>query len=180
MTIGTFGADAPVAKTCKDCGATKALTEFYVNPKSGPIACCKPCAVERATRQAAQLDPELRRQRSRESARRNPVSRRANHDRWKYGVLWGFRQALWSSQNGQCAICSCAIEVLGGHIDHDHATGRIRGMLCRDCNNGLGAFKDSVDNLAIAVEYLKRTDDLRTSIQPVDINYKNRIKPQGA
>ena len=51
-----------------------------------------------------------------------------------------------------CAICS-----IGGklHVDHDHATGKIRGLLCRGCNMGLGNFRDSTVYLNRAIEYLK-------------------------
>jgi len=147
-------------KKCKDCGETKPIVEFYVNPKSGPQACCKPCAVNRAAAQR-KANPELARRRSREWVRRNPDKRRANHDRWKYGVPVGFRQTLWASQHGCCAICGTAITAEAGHIDHDHTTNRIRGMLCWGCNKGLGAFKDSIENLTMAAGYLQSTQDLR-------------------
>lgn len=41
------------------------------------------------------------------------------------------------------------------HIDHCHATGKVRGMLCRECNHGLGVFKDSEDIMLKAIKYLK-------------------------
>jgi len=160
----SFGAAPTIdfngAKKCKDCGEMKPLAEFYVNLKSGPQACCKPCAVMRsAVRQKA--DPEYHRRTSREWIQRNPDKRRANNDRWKYGVPPGFREVLWVSQNGCCAICSAAITAETGNIDHDHVTGRIRGMLCWNCNKGLGAFKDSIESLTKATDYLHNTRDLR-------------------
>ena len=42
-------------------------------------------------------------------------------------------------------------------VDHCHVTGKIRGLLCHQCNVGLGAFKDSIENLECASEYLKAT-----------------------
>jgi len=72
-------------------------------------------------------------------------------------------RTLFEAQDGKCAICG-AIE---GHrsrygkvcrlaVDHDHRTGKVRGLLCGNCNRGLGRFKDLIENLEAAVRYLKR------------------------
>ncbi len=69
--------------------------------------------------------------------------------------------AMWISQDGVCAICRrpetfittgqgpCRLSV-----DHDHKTGKVRGLLCRDCNVGLGNFGDSGERLRNAAAYL--------------------------
>jgi hypothetical protein len=60
-----------------------------------------------------------------------------------------------------CAICntylssSSKIKRERGHIDHNHDTGKVRGVLCDLCNKGLGQFKDSIEILENAVKYLK-------------------------
>jgi len=70
---------------------------------------------------------------------------------------------LFEAQAGKCAICGAT----EGHrsryqaiyrlaIDHDHRTGKIRGLLCNNCNRGLGRFKDSIETLQAAISYLKR------------------------
>lgn len=69
-------------------------------------------------------------------------------------------------QGGGCAICQRPINISGGanaaHVDHCHATGRRRGLLCRECNLGLGHFRDNIASLYAAIDYLNAeplTDD---------------------
>ena len=68
---------------------------------------------------------------------------------------------LLQSQRGLCAICRLPETQRHQHgklrdlaVDHDHKTGKVRGLLCGNCNHGLGRFKDSVYALQRAVEYL--------------------------
>lgn len=76
------------------------------------------------------------------------------HIKSKYGVTEEAYNALFQAQNGRCKICRLnSPKKLS--IDHDHTTGRIRGLLCQSCNVGVGMFKDDVDLLAKAIEYLK-------------------------
>ena len=62
-------------------------------------------------------------------------------------------------QGGVCAICGRPDPE---HVDHDHETGAVRGILCFNCNGGLGQFRDSIDSLLTAASYLEahRTDEL--------------------
>lgn len=61
-------------------------------------------------------------------------------------------------QNNVCAICKTAGWTRKGpQVDHDHETGRVRGILCSNCNQGLGRFKDDPSLLLSAVEYLRTT-----------------------
>lgn len=62
-------------------------------------------------------------------------------------------ESMFMSQGKACAICSDPIDHKA-HVDHEHDTGRIRGLLCGLCNKGLGQFKDDVTRLASAVKYL--------------------------
>jgi hypothetical protein len=67
------------------------------------------------------------------------------------------RLRLYKEQNGLCAICKRDEDTAGTLcLDHCHTTGEIRGLLCTDCNLGLGRFKDSPENLKAASEYLTR------------------------
>lgn len=61
--------------------------------------------------------------------------------------------SLFDEQMGRCAICGTIAPLV---IDHDHTTGFVRGLLCHNCNVGLGAFRDSVADLRNAADYLDR------------------------
>jgi len=75
----------------------------------------------------------------------------------KYGIPQEAVMALRDIKS--CDICGKEINTgtsKSGHIDHCHETGRIRGMLCQNCNNGLGHFKDNTDTMSLAIKYLKK------------------------
>lgn len=59
-------------------------------------------------------------------------------------------------QHGFCAICGGLPDVRGWHVDHDHLTGQVRGILCGPCNTGLGHFRDNTALLHGAINYLER------------------------
>jgi hypothetical protein len=80
----------------------------------------------------------------------------------KFGITLDQFNAAMKAQGGVCAICKRPSKTLHASgkvkdlaVDHDHETGRFRGLLCTSCNNGLGRFKDSPDLLAAAIAYLK-------------------------
>lgn len=75
--------------------------------------------------------------------------------RVRYGITTKEYWDLVSSQRGVCAICG---ENNGKklHIDHDHKSGVVRGLLCGKCNRGIGLFKDSTDLILKALKYLKK------------------------
>lgn len=62
---------------------------------------------------------------------------------------------LLAKQGGRCAICGVMVaDTL--HVDHCHETGRVRGLLCRNCNFGLGMFEDQYDRLIKAAKYISQ------------------------
>jgi hypothetical protein len=79
---------------------------------------------------------------------------------WKYGITIDDYDLMFSKQNGVCAICKTSD--LGRHgklyVDHDHKTGAFRGLLCHNCNLGVGHFHDESMSLRIAADYLDSTN----------------------
>lgn len=82
------------------------------------------------------------------------------YKRQKHG---GIFDRLLVEQQGQCGICRS--ELLKPCLDHDHKTGRIRGLLCDSCNLGLGKFLDNAELLERAAQYLKENQNGKTSIE---------------
>ncbi|MEV4123116.1 endonuclease VII domain-containing protein [Micromonospora sp. NPDC049645] len=88
---------------------------------------------------------------------------REYHLRQRYGIGEKEFQQLLAEQGGLCAICGGADPQ---HLDHDHRTGWARGILCFNCNGGLGQFRDSPMRLARAITYLRGTTWQRALIHP--------------
>ena len=75
--------------------------------------------------------------------------------RWRYGLTKDQFDELFDSQGRCCAICKTKDKgPKDWHIDHDHVTGKVRGVLCRHCNPMLGKAKDDPDILRRAADYL--------------------------
>ena len=72
----------------------------------------------------------------------------------RYGITPEQRDQMLIDQDYKCGICECCIEGKNAHLDHCHASGKIRKMLCWNCNGGLGNFKDNQELLMKAISYL--------------------------
>jgi hypothetical protein len=86
--------------------------------------------------------------------------RSLEYSRWyslkkKFGLSKEQYEALLEGQNHVCAICGkgCTKALA---VDHCHTTGKVRGLLCNNCNRGVGHLKDSVENMTNAITYLNR------------------------
>jgi len=75
-----------------------------------------------------------------------------------YNVSTSFIQSLMDKQKGCCDICNESLvnpwSTSRYHIDHNHITGEVRGLLCSGCNSGIGMLKEDINNLQSAIEYL--------------------------
>lgn len=124
-------------KTCRICGEEKHLSQFDFRKDNNKYRTdCKKC--------------------------------RADHEAAKrYGVTVGEVEALRISQNDCCAICGTHVSDLEHRqhihnplvIDHDHATGKVRGLLCSPCNTGIGQLKENIDILLSAIDYINKHRD---------------------
>lgn len=138
-------------KVCLKCNLDKDISEYYFSynkkfDKNYIRRECKKCE-------------NLR---SREYHNKNKEKRKAQHKEWrnktKYGLASGEYELILKSQNGVCAICKNKSERKNLAVDHSHKTGNVRGLLCNNCNNGLGRFMDNKSFLMAAIEYLNKND----------------------
>jgi len=123
-------------KWCPDCGQVLPLGNFGLNSasKNGHNSYCKPCHNARGKRAKELVGGE-----------------RTYHLRRRYGITAEEADVMLADQGGLCAICKSAP---AAHVDHDHATGAVRALLCFNCNGGLGQFKDNPEALHAAAYYV--------------------------
>lgn len=84
------------------------------------------------------------------------ICRRDYDWQYRYGVSPEQYLEMYQAQEGKCKICGK--ELPDGEylcIDHDKATGEVRGLLCNNCNRALGFFHDDVNSLQKAIKYLE-------------------------
>ena len=88
----------------------------------------------------------------------NPESTKQSQRKTVYGITNDQYQYMIDVHNNRCAICKVEFSEDSKntkiHIDHDHSTNTVRGLLCGDCNLGLGRFKDNTELLLEAINYL--------------------------
>lgn len=151
-------------KICAACTEAKPLSCFH--PISGGVgkvrAYCRPCQKVRAAALYIINKPSIsetnRRYRTNpDNLKRQQARVRAWHYKTHYGITEDEKRAMEKQQGNMCAICRVPFIELDHrrvHVDHDHATGKIRGILCHSCNQVLGQARDSVVVLNSAVAYL--------------------------
>ena len=124
-------------KWCPDCDAVRPIDEFVrtVASPNGYGSYCKPCHNARGKRALEKVGGS-----------------RTYHLTRRYGITAAEADYLLRRQDGLCAICRAAP---AAHVDHDHATGGVRALLCFNCNGGLGQFKDDPDVLRAAADYVR-------------------------
>jgi hypothetical protein len=81
----------------------------------------------------------------------------------RYGITIEEFDRLYEACEGKCQICRKPLNrewrsKYMACVDHDHETRRVRGILCRRCNQALGAFGDLIEGLQIAIDYLRRSE----------------------
>ena len=130
-------------RVCYTCKVEKKYSEFHVNKRKahGIRHNCKECTVAYRKKMY------------------DPVKNRGYEYKNKFGItLYDYNRML-KLQNNRCAICNGT--ATGNRrwsnlsVDHCHATGKVRGLLCNHCNIGIGHMKDDVELLEKAIDYLK-------------------------
>ena len=157
-------------RPCTKCGVVKDESGFYASSRhaDGFTRQCRGCiyvrtaARHRKVREEtgkwpSQYSPshrtDARRAYEAEYRKRSKDRRLANQRKYKYGLTAEEYDALVLASGGLCAICH---EAMGDDIcvDHCHDSGAVRGLLCRNCNFGLGHFRDDPARLTAALAYL--------------------------
>jgi len=130
-----------MTKVCTICKEGKSSTAFYSNGQGYLLNKCKQCQIQL-----------------------NRVRRKADPGKYKdmdlkqtFGINLEQYNSMFYNQQGKCAICLVHQSELKKalSVDHCHTTNLVRGLLCGNCNQGLGHFKDSTTSLARAMEYLR-------------------------
>lgn len=141
---------------CKACHVEKPLDEFYPEKKnrSGYRGTCKPCVYKKIAEWQKRNRDKTARYQANWKARRPDYNREQQLAR--YGLTLATYDELLRSQGGVCAICEreCHKNRLLS-VDHDHSTGKVRGLLCHNCNAGIGQLGDDPALLRRALEYLE-------------------------
>lgn len=123
-------------KKCSTCKETKEQSEYY-----GKKGVCKSCH-KKAVKEYRDKNPQL--------------IKKTNLMRC-YGLTLEEFESMREAQGGKCKICGKdeKEEYYGTlHVDHCHTTGKVRGLLCKGCNHGLGNFMDSVELMKKGIDYL--------------------------
>lgn len=136
-------------RRCPDCMEVKPLEAFPLNKsgRQGFGRYCLPCHNKRG----------------RENKIKNHGSTRNYHLKRRYQLSEADFKGILRGQGGVCAICDAPGPE---HVDHDHATGAVRGILCFNCNGGLGQFKDNIATMRRAINYLEETSWQRVLVHP--------------
>lgn len=149
-------------KKCSHCRIVKPVHEFHKRKDGlhGRAAECKLCR----KKQRQRLYPSNRAKRLAESAewrRRNPKRAKAKFKRWwlksRYGLTEQAYYEMFERQNFSCAICGSTYSQFahGLAVDHNHKTGRIRGLLCALCNAAIANLQDEPTLVLKAYRYVK-------------------------
>lgn len=124
-------------------------------------------ARNRKRRERYAQDPEYREREKAQAIANNkahPERKRNGRLRAEFGITQQDYDAILLRQDGKCAICGATENHVNHprkrkflYVDHDHTTGKVRGLLCHNCNFGIGYFKDNPESLRQAAAYLDKS-----------------------
>ncbi|MFI2616491.1 endonuclease VII domain-containing protein [Streptomyces sp. NPDC018584] len=131
--------EAPAGhKLCRTCGEVKPHSEWHRNATAsdGLSTRCKACRA---------------------------IQGREGHLKRQYGMTEAERDEMIAAQVGLCVIC---LSAPAAHVDHCHETGKVRGVLCFNCNSAIGKLGDDPDTVRRAAAYLEGTSWKPTLVAP--------------
>lgn len=145
-------------KRCPCCNETFSVEEFGTNRsrKDGKSAYCKSC-VRRKSLAWNRANRERRLAVGLAHYHRHAGEYRDKKRLRKFGISPEEYDRILEEQGGVCAICSLEQHEPGRplHVDHCHSTDSVRGLLCGNCNRGIGIFKDDAERLRSAAAYVE-------------------------
>lgn len=146
--------ELPAPITCKSCGRKnrRYSTKDNGHGKRYYNLVCSTCRGAERRRQLREIRATL----PPEEVKRWQMIARAQQLKVKFKMTLDEYNSLLTSQKYGCAICGKKEEKIHLSVDHDHVTGKNRGILCANCNNGLGRFKDSSEFLRKAANYIDK------------------------
>ena len=150
---------------CYKCKEHKSIEEMAKNGKRRPCE-CRACDRTRSAAKYA-ANPEKHKQTIAKCVAANPEkykqASKANYLKRIYSLTLDAYAQLLTAQDGVCAIChQPEPNKQALSVDHDHATGRLRGLLCGSCNRGIGLLQDSPAIITAALDYIQH--------QPVELS----------
>lgn len=160
-------------RRCKKCGLEKEEVDFKRWPSGSLYGKCRDCCNEYAATWQRKTEAVAYK---RDYYQKNKKRMRATNKAWDdshkearahhmlrsrlkrmYGMTPECRDRIFRSQDGRCRICNCKITLdqFGHAIDHNHVTGKVRGILCPGCNTGIGLFRENTEALLAAIAYIE-------------------------
>ncbi len=154
-------------KACLKCGKEWPISEYH-EKRGKPQPQCKECRSEymrgyyqdnydreRAKRKAWYEANKLRVcEQLKEEYKANPEKYKWQRLKQKYGVTQEQYEGLRKMQRNKCGICRTSFDETEPHLDHCHDTGKVRGLLCANCNTGIGLFKHNAKRMEKAIAYV--------------------------
>lgn len=152
-------------KTCTKCNLTKSINSFSKDKKKSDGFCsqCKDCQNGDKKRNNEARKKYYQRNKAsilgelRQKYKADPVAAKNRDLKKTYGIDIDQYNAMLQFQNGSCAICKKHSSTFKKSlaVDHCHVSGKIRGLLCINCNRAVGNLKDSIDLAKSLISYLE-------------------------
>lgn len=144
-------------KRCSKCEIVKLLKDFHTDKRrpDGKKVTCKECYSRTYEKYYQEYNARYRKnyKKNRDQILKKNANRKYKH---RYGITTEEKEKMVLAQGGKCLVCKNIFKSSKDqHVDHDHKTKKVRGILCNNCNFLLGAANDSVQLLQQAIIYLE-------------------------